>query len=60
MKKLLFVFALMFGAMFSSCGNTTKNVEQKDSTAVDSVMVVDTIPEDSATQDTLALDTLHV
>ena len=60
MKKLVFVFALMFGAMFSSCGNVTKNVEQKDSTAVDSVVVVDTIPEDSVAQDTLALDTLHV
>ena len=58
MRKLILMFALMFGAMFSSCD--TKNVKQKDSTAVDSVMVVDTIPEDSATQDTLALDTLHV
>lgn len=56
MKKLVFMLALMFGAMFSSCGNTTKNVEQKE--AVDSVMVVDTV--DSVAEDTLALDTLHV
>lgn len=56
MKKLLFIFALMCGAMFTSCGNTTKTVEPTDSTKVDSVMV-DTV--DSVVVDTLALDSVQ-
>lgn len=58
MKKLLFMFALMCGAMFTSCGNTTKTVESADSTKVDSV-IVDTMAVDSVTVDTLALDSVQ-
>lgn len=58
MKKLLFIFALMCGAMFTSCGNTTKTVESADSTKVDSVMV-DTMAADSVVVDTLALDSVQ-
>ena len=53
MRKLVFMFALMCGAMFTSCGNTTKNAEQVDSTTVDSVMT------DSVVVDTLALDSVQ-
>ena len=58
MKKLVFIFALMCGAMFTSCGNTTKTVEPTDSTKVDSVMV-DTTAADSVVVDTLALDSVQ-
>ena len=39
MKKLVFAFALMIGAMFASCGNSTGSVNtDKDSTVqVDSL-----------------------
>lgn len=53
MKKLVFIFALMCGAMFTSCGNTAKNAEQADSVKVDTT-VVDTI-----VVDTLAVDSLQ-
>lgn len=53
MKKLVFIFALMCGAMFTSCGNTAKNAEQADSVKVDTT-VVDTI-----VVDTLALDSVQ-
>ena len=45
MKKLVFVFALMLGAAFTSCGNVTSNVSEADSTVVDSIdsVVVDSI-----------------
>lgn len=46
MKKLLFMFALMCGAMFTSCDNTAKNAEQADSVKVDTTMV-DTVAVDS-------------
>lgn len=49
MKKLLFMFALMFGMMFASCGNTiTKGTEQNDSTKVETV---DTMAVDSVTSE---------
>ena len=54
MKKLVFMFALMCGAMFASCGNTTKNAEQVDSVKVDTTAV------DSMVVDTLTADTLDV
>ena len=54
MKKLLFMFALMCGAMFTSCGNTAKNAEQVDSVKVDTTVVVDTL-----SADTLALDSVQ-
>lgn len=62
MKKLLFMFALMFGMMFTSCGNTnTANSEQNDSTKVETVtvdtMAVDSVQMDS---DSISLDSLHV
>lgn len=47
MKKLVFIFALMCGAMFTSCGNTAKNAEQADSVKVDTTVVVDTLALDS-------------
>ena len=53
MRKLIFMFALMCGAMFASCGNTTKNAEQVDSTKADSVMT------DSVVVDTVALDSVQ-
>ena len=53
MKNLVLIFALMCGAMFASCGNSTKNAEQADSTKVDSVMT------DSVVVDTLALDSVQ-
>lgn len=46
MKALLISFALMCGAMFTSCGNTAKNAEQADSVKVDTT-VVDTLALDS-------------
>ena len=58
MKKLILMFTLMCGAMFTSCGNTTKTVEPADSTKVDSVMV-DTMAVDSVVVDTLALDSVR-
>ena len=54
MKKLVFIFALMCGAMFTSCGNTAKNAEQVDSVKVDTTAV------DSMIVDTLTADTLDV
>lgn len=60
MKKLLFMFALMFGMMFASCGNTiTKGTEQNDSTKVETVdtMAVDSVQVNT---DSLSLDSLHV
>lgn len=48
MKKLLFTFTLMLGAMFASCdgSNTTKESEPVDSVKVDTV-TVDTLISDS-------------
>mgnify|MGYP007011621372 CR=1 FL=1 len=62
MKKLLFMFALMFGMMFVSCGNkAASNSEQNDSTKVEAVtvdtMAVDSVQMDS---DSISLDSLHV
>lgn len=52
MKKLLFIFALMCGAMFTSCGNSTK-VADSVTDSIDSVVV------DTLVQDTTALDTMQ-
>lgn len=52
MKKLLFMFALMCGVMFTSCGDTVKNAEQADTTAVDT-MSIDTILVDTFAVDSL-------
>lgn len=46
MRKLIFMFALMCGVMFTSCGDTVKNAEQADTTAVDT-MSIDTFAVDS-------------
>lgn len=45
MKKLLFVFALVLGVTFTSCGNAANNVSEADSAVVDSIdsISVDTI-----------------
>ena len=53
MKKLLFVFALMLGVAFTSCGNATSNVSETDSTIVDSI---DSISVD--TVDSLVMDSI--
>ena len=58
MKTLLISFALMCGAMFTSCGNTAKNAEQVDSVEVDTT-VVDTVAVDTLSADTLAVDSLQ-
>lgn len=58
MKTLLISFALMCGAMFTSCGNAAKNTEQADSVKIDSAMV-DTAAIDTLSADTLAVDSLQ-
>ena len=58
MKTLLISFALMCGAMFTSCDNTAKNAEQVDSVKVDTT-VVDTVAVDTLSADTLAVDSLQ-
>lgn len=55
MKKLIFAFALMFGAMFVSC-NRTNSTEAVDT--ADSIEVVDTIAVDTVAVDTVAADTV--
>lgn len=55
MKKLIFAFALMFGAMFASC-NRTSSTEAVDTT--DSIEVVDTTAVDTVAVDTVAADTV--
>ena len=55
MKKLIFAFALMFGAMFASC-NRTNSTETVDTT--DSIEVVDTTAVDTVAVDTVATDTV--
>lgn len=58
MKKLLFIFALMFGAIFVSCGNSGSSTNQSDSTKVDTA-VVDSVVADTVPGDSIALDTLN-
>lgn len=53
MKKLILMFVLMCGAMFTSCDNTAKNAEQVDSVKVDTVAV------DTLLADTLAVDSVQ-
>ena len=55
MKKLIFAFALMFGAMFASC-NRTNSTEAVGTT--DSMEVVDTTAVDTVAVDTVATDTV--
>lgn len=63
MKKLLFVFTVMFGLAFSSCGNMTNSANDVDSTKVDSTVVdstaMDTLVVDSTVVDTVALSLLN-
>lgn len=63
MKKLLFVFTVMFGLAFSSCGNMTNSANDVDSTKVDSTVVdstaMDTLVVDSIVVDTVALSLLN-
>ena len=51
MKKLIFAFALMFGSMFASCGNST-NSTNSDNDSIDTVQV-DTLNADTASIDTV-------
>ena len=59
MKKLIFAFALMFGAMFASCGNSTNSVnagnDSIDTVHIDTVQV-DTLNADTASVDTVCMD----
>lgn len=63
MKKLLFVFTLMFGLALGSCGNMTNSADNVDSTRVDSTVVdstvMDTLIVDSTVVDTAALGLLN-
>lgn len=63
MKKLLFVFTVMFGLTFSSCGNMANSADNVDSTRVDSTVVdstvMDTLIVDSTVVDTAALSLLN-
>ena len=54
MKKLIFAFALMFGAMFASCGNSTNSVNA-DNDSTDTAQV-DTINADTASVDSVCMD----
>ena len=54
MKKLIFASVLMFGAMFSSCGNST-NSANADNDSTDTAQV-DTINADTASVDTACMD----
>ena len=56
MKKLIFAFALMFGAMFTSCGNATRNVSEADSTVVDSIDSISVNTVDSVVVDSVAAE----
>lgn len=51
MKKLLFAFALIAGAMFAACGNSTKSTTNE----VDSVMT-DSVNVDSISMDSMCLN----
>lgn len=51
MKKLIFMFSVLFGTMFISCGVKTEST-------VDSV-VTDTVSVDTVTVDTVAVDTIQ-
>lgn len=63
MKKLLFVFTLMFGLALTSCGNMGGSADNVDSTKVDSAVVdsalADTLVVDSTVVDTAALSLLN-
>lgn len=57
MRKLLFIFALMLGVTFTSCGNKADSkTESVDSVLVDTTLA-DTVLQDS---DTISVDTLNV
>lgn len=59
MKKLLFVFTVMFGLALTSCGNMGGSADNVDSTKVDSA-VIDSAVVDSALADTLVVDSTVV
>ena len=50
----MFAFALMFGAMFASCGNST-NSANADNDSIDTVLV-DTLNIDTASVDSVCMD----
>jgi len=61
MKKTIFafIFAIMFGMAIDSCCNCTGTATNDvDSTAVDSVEVVDSFTVDSAAAGTVAVDSI--
>lgn len=54
MKKLVFMFAIMLGMSFASCGNSSEaSTEVVDSTEVDSVVTVDTLVVDTVAVDSV-------
>ena len=54
MKKLILAFALMFGALFASCGNST-NSANTDKDSIDTAQV-DTLYADTALVDAVRMD----
>lgn len=52
MKKLIFAFVLMFGAMFASCGNSTNSA---NAGSIDTIQV-DTLNADTTSVDTVCID----
>lgn len=55
MKKLIFAFALIFGATFASC-TRTNSIKAVDTT--DSIETVDTTAVDTVAVDTVTVDTV--
>jgi hypothetical protein len=56
MKKIIFVFAMFCAMSFAACGNKTADAETVDSTAVDSIEVVDSIES----VDSVAADSVEI
>lgn len=56
MKKLVFVFALMLGVTFTSCGNAVGNASEADSTVVDSIDSVSVDTVDSVVVDSVVTE----
>lgn len=58
MKKLIFAFAILFGASLVSCGHSEANTETVDSVEVISDSV-DTVTVDTIAVDSIAVDSIQ-
>lgn len=56
MKKLIFAFALMFGAMFVACNNNSSKETTDNADTVE--VAIDSVATDSVTADTVAIDSV--